>query len=316
MPKIQSTPEINSIIVALYESGLDTYQVAKKCNCSQTFIMKTLKKCHISRRTTQSYITKYVPNENFFDSINTEEKAYILGFLYADGNNYVKNNNYEVSIKLQLEDLSILEKMRDLISPDSQVKKVFDKSTYKFYYLFKINSKVLSQQLSNLGCVPAKSLILQFPSWIDLSLQHHFIRGYFDGDGSLYSKKPNKTNYVNWGWQITSTQQFCETVKDIIQELDVHCSQSLSRPKTNKITTTLSVGGNLQVKKVLDWLYQDATIYLPRKFDKYQEFIQSRSSSKSSIGTSASNTSRESSISILNRSSASSISNDGISASQ
>jgi hypothetical protein len=54
----------------------------------------------------------------------------------------------------------------------------------------------------------------------------------------------------------------------------IHCSESLTYSKTNKITTTLSVGGNLQVKKVLDWLYQDATIYLPRKYEKYLEFNQ------------------------------------------
>jgi hypothetical protein len=276
MHKIKPSTELNSTIISLYTSGLDTYQVAEKCGCSQTFIMNALKRSGIQRRTTQSYTRKYIPNENFFNVIDTQEKAYVLGLLYADGNNYVKGvHSYEVSCKLLLSDKAILERMRDLLSPQSPIKKVFDKNTNDFYWLLKIHSKKLTQQLTKLGCVPAKSLILIWPKWlVDPELQRHFIRGYFDGDGSLYAKKPTNTGHIDWGWQITSTRQFCLAVKKILEtKLNIHCSIVLSKPKTNQITTVLSVGGNLQVKKVLDWLYQDANIYLPRKYDKYMEFI-------------------------------------------
>lgn len=238
--------------------------------------MNVLKRNGVQRRTTQSYTQKYITNEYFFDIIDTEEKAYILGFLYADGNNYINGtHSYEVSCKLQLGDKVILEKMRDLLSPSSQIKKIFDKKTSNYYWLFRVNSKIMTDQLTKLGCVPAKSLILKFPEWLtDKKLQQHFIRGYSDGDGSIYNRKPTLTKQVNWGWKISSTGQFCLVIKDIIENtLDIHCSISLTHSKTNQITTTLSVGGNLQVKKVLNWLYQDATIYLPRKFDRYQEFI-------------------------------------------
>lgn len=275
MQKIKPSPELNSTIVSLYVSGLDTYQIAEKCGCSQTFIMNTLKRQGTQRRTTQSYTRKYIPNENFFDIIDTQEKAYVLGFLYADGNNYVKGvHSYEVSIKLQAEDKIILEKFRDLLSPLSTIDLVKDANVSGVYYRLRINSKKLTQQLTKLGCVQAKSLILQFPNWLtNLKLQQHFIRGYFDGDGSLYAKEPTKTGHVDWGWQITSTGQFCLVVKELLEnKLDVHCSIGLACSKNNQITTTLSVGGNLQVKRVLDWLYQDATIYLPRKYEKYVEF--------------------------------------------
>lgn len=284
MRKTKSSPELDSTIVSLYTSGLNTYQVAKKCGCSQTFVINTLKRCGVQRRTTHSYTSKYIPNENFFDVIDTEEKSYVLGFLYADGNNYVRGtHSYEVSCKLQLDDRLILEKMRDLLSPQTPIKKVFGKSVSDYAWLLRINSKKITQQLAELGCIPAKSLILQFPSWLtNPKLQQDFIRGYFDGDGSLYNKEPSETGHIDWGWQITSTSQFCLVVKNIIEKsLDVHCSISLSCPKTNKITTTLSVGGNKQVKKVLDWLYQDATIYLPRKYEKYLEFNKSYQSATS-----------------------------------
>ena len=279
MKKNKPSPEIDAKIISLYLSGKDTYQTAEECECSQTFVRNTLKRHYIPRRTTQSYTVKYIPNEKFFDTIDTEEKAYTLGFFYADGNNYVKGtHSYEVSMKLQIEDKPVLERMRNLFSPQTELKLIDNggHETWKEGYLLKINSKVLSEQLTKLGCPPAKSLILTWPKWLtDAELQRHFIRGYFDGDGSLYTKKPSHTGHIDWGWQITSTNMFCQSVKNIIEQATgVHCSQSLSQPKTNDITTTLSVGGNLQVRKVLGWLYQDATIYLPRKYEKYQEMIR------------------------------------------
>jgi hypothetical protein len=185
-------------------------------------------------------------------------------------------HSYEINIKLQKGDKIILERFRDLISPLSPVEIVKDSSVSGIYYRLRINSKLLTQQLTKLGCVRAKSLILTWPEWlIDPKLQQHFIRGYFDGDGSLYARKPTNTGQIDWGWQITSTNNFCNSVKQHIENtLQIHCSKSLPHPKTNQITTTLSVGGNLQVKKVLDWLYQDATIYLPRKYEKYLEFAK------------------------------------------
>lgn len=275
MTKIKPTAELIQKIILTYLSGLDTYQTANEHQCSQTFVMNVLKKSKIPKRSTQSYTRKYITNENFFNSITDEKRAYFLGLMYADGNNYVRApHSYEVSIKLQAQDKPILEKFRDIIVPDLELKTVIDKQTLNKHYLFKINSKKMSEQLSALGCVPNKSLILQFPNFIKDDLLNHFIRGYFDGDGTIYHKKPKITGQINYIIGITSSKMFCESIKNILEpQLSVHFSIKLSRPKTNQITTTLSVGGNQQVKKILDWLYKDATIYLPRKYEKYQEFL-------------------------------------------
>jgi hypothetical protein len=292
MPKIKNSPEVNQLIISLYLSGKDTYQILKQLSCSQTFILNTLKRNNIARRTTQSYTTKYISNDTFFDTIDTEEKAYILGFLYADGNNYVNgNHSYEISIKLQLKDKIILEKIKNILSTNSIIKEETNKKTLKQYCHLKINSKAMSDSLSAIGCIPNKSLKLVWPEQItDPKISQHFLRGYSDGDGSIYCKKPSKTGHVNYFWQITSTNNFCQYVKQYIAKSNINCSISLSKPKTNKITSTLLVGGNIQMAKILNWLYSDATIYLPRKYEKYLEFIQS-SSSKSSSSSSTSRSS-------------------------
>ena len=109
--------------------------------------------------------------------------------------------------------------MRDLLCPEAILKFTnYADQGWKNQWKLKINSKKLTQQLTKLGCVQAKSLILTWPQWLtDQKLQQHFIRGYFDGDGSLYAKEPSKTGHIDWGWQITSTGIFCEKVKNIIE---------------------------------------------------------------------------------------------------
>lgn len=273
MPKNKPSFELNRKIILTYLSGKDTYETAIECGCSQTFVMNTLKRQNIPRRTTHSYITKYISNEKFFDIIDTQEKAYVLGILYADGNNFVKGvSSYEVSIALQEEDREILEKIKDLISPTTSLKFINKlRPTHKNQYLLKVNSKIISNQLTNLGCIPNKSLKLTWPKWLIDNLIQHFIRGYFDGDGSLWAKQPTDTGQIDYGFSITSTENFCDFIKEYLANMNIHCTKNII---SNGITTTIAVGGNKQVKKVLDWMYQDATIYMQRKYNKYQKFLK------------------------------------------
>ena len=269
MQKTKRNHQIDQEIISLYNSGLTTYEVGEKVKCSQTCVLNCLKENNICRRSTSSYNTKYITNLYFFNKIDNEAKAYFLGLLYADGNNYVREkHSYEVSIKLKAEDKYILEKLRDYLCPEISLKEVVDKRTGNLHYLLKINSKELSEQLFKLGCVPNKSLILKFPM-IEEDLISHFVRGYFDGDGSLYSRKPNKSGHINYNWQITSTRSFCEYLKNyLLNKYKINGTMKLACRKSNLITTTLSVGGNKQVEKLLTWIYGGASLYLDRKYKK------------------------------------------------
>jgi len=209
-------------------------------------------------------------NFKFFDQINTEEKAYCLGFLYADGCVSVKNSDYCLSLKLHKQDLSILEKIKNLLSTSVPIKVAREKYCY-----FRINRKEICQQLIHLGCVPKKSLILQFPTpdQVPQDLIHHFIRGYSDGDGCITSHQL-KTGRKDFAWTIVSTNNFCQSLSQILKEkLSINCHiRTTDLSKKNTITETLSVGGSLQLAKVLDWMYQDSTIHMERKYQKYLAF--------------------------------------------
>lgn len=263
-------------MIDLYEAGKTQKDIAQLFNCSQTNVSALLRRRSIKCRERKDVFKnqKYHDiNISFFKEINSEESAYFLGFLYADGNMQTKKAAYCVTLKLKSNDQIILEKFRDIMSPSSPIKITKNKNSPNEYSYFRVNQKEVCVQLEALGCVPNKSLILTFPTQVPANLIRHFLRGYSDGDGTIYKNHFKNKKTINTIWKIVSTKQFCEQTAKILQEeLGVNCSQSLSRPQTNKITTALSVGGNLQVKKVLNWLYQDATIYLPRKYEKYLEF--------------------------------------------
>lgn len=268
--------EINQVI-NLYNNGKQQWEIAKELNCAQTSISGILRRNNVIIRIGKKIYNDV--NNSFFKEINSEENSYYLGLLYADGCVQVSDGAYTISLKLKSNDQMIIEKFRDIMSPSSPVKITKNKGSDNTYSYFRINQKEICEQLISHGCVPNKSLILEFPKTIPSNLIGHFIRGYSDGDGTIYENKLQKSAtskpYSNYIWKIVSTKVFCQSVAEIIKnELNINCSQSLSRPKTNQITTTLSVGGNIQTMKLLDWLYKDATMYLSRKYNKYIEFKQ------------------------------------------
>ena len=188
---------------------------------------------------------KYFVNEEYFDVIDTQNKAYILGLLYADG--FVIEDSYTVSIFLQERDKSILEKISYEIDSTYplQFRKYDNLSNNKYLslqnqYGICIYSKYMFNSLLSKGIVPRKSLILEYPDFLDKDLHRHFIRGYADGDGGIFAYK----NGANCSF--VSTLHFCEIAKNIIEsQIDVHCG-IYDIYKTDKPTRILQISGKKQ----------------------------------------------------------------------
>ncbi len=207
-------------------------------------------------------IRKYKLDESFFDTIDTEEKAYFLGFLYADGCNFIKRGR--ASIGLQERDKEILEKFKLLVKTDRPLQlRITDKSRKGFencqnQYTLILHSRHLSNALVKLGCVNAKTLVLKFPTedQVPLYLQRHFIRGYFDGDGCVEKN----------GASFMGTWNFCQSVSKIVKEqFNINFYIRLR----SKYPTSEAYIKQKMARTFLKWLYQDSTIYLQRKYEKY-----------------------------------------------
>lgn len=263
-------------IIDLYQNkNMSTVKIGKKYGCSHKKIAKVLEAYNIPR--TGISRRKYRINENFFDKIDNQDKAYILGFLYADGCNYKPKQT--VLMSLQEEDFDILEKIRVCMGNEHPLEYIDYSNKHDFGYTYKnqyrmlIFSKHMCDSLDNIGMTPNKSLTLEFPR-IDKELYRHFIRGYFDGDGSVYQSFVNENNKPVT-LTITSTLLFLEKIKQIISdELGIYAG-IYDASNHNGITKVLSMSTEAS-NIFLDWLYLDANLYMQRKYDRYIKYFNKK----------------------------------------
>lgn len=209
---------------------------------------------------------KYKIKDDFFDCIDTKEKAYFLGLLYADGYNNEKSGSIKLSLKE--DDKQILETLNKLIFENKPLQ--FNKSKNEKWsniVTLQIVNRKISNKLVELGCMQAKSFKIKFPQFLPENLISHFIRGYFDGDGHI--SKNIKKRYLS----IVSTGEFNIYIKELLLTKLQVTSRLIFRNPKNRITQTLVVSGDRQIKKVLDYIYKDATIYLDRKYQIYKNLI-------------------------------------------
>lgn len=222
-------------------------------------------------------------DENFFEKIDTEEKAYILGFMYADGTVY----NDRAKLDLQSEDIQILNDIKQVMNIKSSIKVYKNKNTWfynenkeKVFYPKKdtarlcMNSVKIAKDLSNNGCFPAKTYTLDFPkeNILPQKFIKDFIRGYFDGDGSLSCSLRKSKNSERMHFNMTFTGTY-EIVSKIKYYLNKHCCEFVgdirSRHNNGKNNYTLSIDGNNIISKICEYIYNDCSIKLNRKYEKY-----------------------------------------------
>lgn len=217
---------------------------------------------------------------DFFDVIDTEEKAYWLGFFTADGGLW--SNGKQLSIQLSTKDKSHLTKFADIF--DLKVKDFiyFDKRTNKDYYSSRVilSSKYMFQKLESIGIGKNKSINLDAKifDFVPDNMLRHFVRGFFDGDGYVGKRIDNRNNkWISYSITFASTEIFLEKLRNVI------CSKlNLRKLKIikGKSVCNLSVNSIHSLNKVRNWFYDSATIYLDRKKEIFDNMPRQRGTSK------------------------------------
>ncbi|HLO11261.1 MAG TPA: LAGLIDADG family homing endonuclease [Pseudoneobacillus sp.] len=208
---------------------------------------------------------KHQLNESYFENIDSEEKAYWLGFIMADGCVYKQESTYRFQMNLNSKDKDTLVKLNQVISSDYEVK---DKLVNNHpVSMLKINSKEFCEHLINKGVIPKKSGKEVVPN-IDRDLVRHFIRGYFDGDGSLVITKRKDSDKLRYKFCIVSSKKLLEQVIAILTEKE--CSIPPKAIQKTGEAYTLNIGSLDSIKKIRNYMYHDANIYLERKYDKFK----------------------------------------------
>jgi intein-encoded DNA endonuclease-like protein len=252
-------------IIKYYEEKLSAAKISEKLKIDKKTVYRILNNNNIKTRTLSEAAYKYTCDDNFFEVIDTEEKAYWLGVLYADGN----ITNHKVSCKRifltgtdkeWIEDF--LKAIKSTNTPKSEKHNKFKDS---IIWKAAITSPKMHSNLNNLGCTPVKSMTIRIPNIKD-ELVHHFIRGYFDGDGTVGVYR----NIKKLDWMILKSG-FCSGSKTFIEDL-----LNIIPVKNKKIyhrsvyLTQFSLNDSIIF---YNYMYKNATIYLKRKHKIFNDYI-------------------------------------------
>lgn len=244
-----------------YLSGVSTMKIAKEYGFSYDhMIAELLRDLGVEVRGV-GYISK--TNQNLFKNITNEIEAYVLGLILADGN---IGRDYSISITLTASDSYLLDKINDELFNSTASTLTMVKSQGNSTYRILICGKQICDNLAKYGLVPNKSYLLKdFPRFEE-PLMKHFIRGMYDGDGIC----AKNLNYLRIG--------YCGHNQELIQNFRDFLADKLQLRK-NKLFNTggcwdCSWGAKEDLIKIYHYLYDDATIFLSRKKNKLQNYLQ------------------------------------------
>lgn len=252
-------------ILELYNSGMQPVQISKELGLKHhqpiyNFLKKTGN--FIKHKNGNGTLRKYSLNETFFDIIDSEAKAYSLGFIAADG--FVDELNHRIKISLNVQDIDVLEKIRDSIGSDNPIVHFVKDKKYNHCSIC-FNSKILVERLVELGLCMGKSLTMtsRIYNHIPDTLKIHFLRGYFDGDG-----------HVTYGTKYSSGTKYNITIVGTLDFLqNTYQPRFPSKNQIFKYKTCNMYGWRLSSQKNVDnflhIIYDNASIFLNRKHAIY-----------------------------------------------
>lgn len=240
---------------------------------------------------------KYNHNDDYFTNINSSTKAYILGFTIADGSidRSVRGNciSNRLCFGNSIDDVEIIELIKNEISPESKLYHKFNKvgaKNRKEQIYLRIASFKLCEDLINIYDIkPKKTHNKDFKidfSKIPEEYIKDFIRGFFDGDGSVSFYKTNKTIFFNFSF-IFNSKDFAEQIGQIFEKL--FNIRAVYYTHIGKTCTYYSMRFDYsrnrleKIKEIYNWLYNDSTIYLKRKKIKFENYFKYRANSTNNI---------------------------------
>lgn len=275
-------------ILTRYDEIHNISKISKELGEHQQAVTNVLKK-YLKKTSFRPSIR----NIDYFSIIDSHEKAYIVGFIAADGSLVKKkkgNSAAALTITLKYEDRSILEFIKSQLGNEHSLKIIKRKSSYNkdkeiHHCRFVLANKKIEEDLNKLGIIPNKSLIIQdIIKNIPLEFRDSFIIGYFDGDGSVSKNNTIKRKYVknenkikeypchNLIIQIRGTKSFLEGVCE-------HLNISKCFIKKYDSTYRLYFSNKKDVVKFFN-CYKNLNFFLQRKYDIFLERINHHSYDK------------------------------------
>jgi hypothetical protein len=253
--------DVNKPVVELYTNGIGVCEIGKRLGVSRMKVLRTLKENNIvSERITRPY--KNFFNINFFSEYN-EKSCYWAGFIMADGNIHSKRKVLCISLasvdKAHLEkfksDINFTGPISDYTGHDIRTEKDFN------YSKITIGGKWFANDLEkNFNVTAKKTFTTTLPN-IPSEFIPAFIRGYFDGDGSIEN---------NGNSHIVGTYELLSSIQDFFYKNGIKVKGKTGYGKITPTRSIYSISYNSKnADKFLDIIYGNSKVHLDRKYNKY-----------------------------------------------
>ena len=252
-------------VIQLFKEGYNCNEISKIVGNARRNIAILL-----NENGYETDIPEYKIDKNFFKLIDNEAKAYALGFITADG--CISSDFKRIAIKIQEEDLNILEKIKKSMKyegPILRIKRGKNAGNRKNMVALVINRGDIAKDITNLGCGPRKSLVVEFPNIeiVPQHLVHHYTRGVWDGDGTISKYYCSMAGGYNFELELQKRLQ------------NIGISTKVYKKTKYKDLPNKNCCHDLQIHHkdnyipFIKWLYKDATIFLNRKASKALEIV-------------------------------------------
>ena len=270
-------PQHQEEIIALYLQGNTCEQLQK--NYFSQYTSDQLNYFLRKQGVTRKNGTQTVLNHNYFHEITTQEQAYWLGLLTADGCvQNPKGQSWSISLSLQDSDSYLIDKWGQAIESNKSVKRYTNNGGFQrqdgsphVEARLVVHSQTMAQDLINLGVVPHKSHDLKIFPDISKELRRHYIRGYFDGNGSATFYKSKRGIRIPRVIFYGTFEYLCRLQNILIEDLQF-TRRKITTQKHEDVSL-FSYGTIQDIKKFYDYLYNDATVYMFRKKEKIEHYL-------------------------------------------
>lgn len=274
MGKICSKCKTEKDIDEYYKTTRNNNGLRESCiSCTKEY-----NKNYKLKRKNENYVKKYkyFYDENFFEVIDNEEKAYFLGFIFSDGCviNDTKKHRYSTVLKIHTKDKHILESFIEKIKGEMPIWKHKQREMVQVSF----SGKKMAEDLTNLGATQNKTFTLKYPV-LDENLERHFLRGYFDGDGCIRINTDKRDGSKRGDLRIVSGS--IEMLNSINERMNYLFGTNLNKlygPK-NKLYKFIGWCGMTDIEKIYDGFYSDSNLFLQRKkiiFDDVMSEIKNK----------------------------------------
>lgn len=266
--------EIDKKAIELFNKGMSLSKISKELNIGRWIISKRFRNIYGIDTSLRKDNKLYSINNCYFEKIDTEEKAYWLGFLFADG--YMRTQSYTVELGLARRDESHLIKFNTCINSTYPIRHKTSNVSGKTHdvSLAMFCDKKAYKDLERLGCLNRKTYHIDFPCFDDKVLKVAFVRGFFDGDGSIgiAKKRLDKSKIQKIGFAAYS-EEILEKVAMMVKDIFPEFKYKIYRKK-DTCSCSLFSTKTAQSREFLSIIYKDSNIYLDRKYKVYEQFCR------------------------------------------